>query len=135
MKLTSTSASLLYNNMESRHPWWTRNRVEGSDRRPFILIFDSILVYATLIMWMYLSPYFNLCKAERIKLTRRILQKDFHSVYYSVYYSFYYVTNSRKSVYSKITPFLIASDWHLSIIVSNVFCIWFLRISSINVLV
>ena len=46
MKLGSTSAAILYNSMESRHPWQTHIRVKGSDRRPFILILDSILVYA-----------------------------------------------------------------------------------------
>ena len=47
MKLASTSTAILYNSMESRHPWQTHIRVKGSDRRPFILILDSILVYAT----------------------------------------------------------------------------------------
>ena len=50
MKLASTLASILYKSMESRHPWKTNIRVKGSDRRPFILILDSILVYATLII-------------------------------------------------------------------------------------
>ena len=50
MKLASTSAAILYNSMESRHPWQTNIRVKGSERRQFILILDSILVYATLIM-------------------------------------------------------------------------------------
>ena len=43
MKLTSTSATELYNSMD-------RIRVKGSDRRSFILVLDLILVYATLIM-------------------------------------------------------------------------------------
>ena len=42
---------------------------------------SSILVYATLIMWMNLPSYPNLRKAERIKSTLRILQEDFYSVY------------------------------------------------------
>ena len=37
----------IVNSMESRHPWWTHIRVKRSARRPFILILDSILVYAT----------------------------------------------------------------------------------------
>ena len=45
MKLVSTSIAVMYNSMESRHPWQTRIMVKGSDRRPFILILDSILVY------------------------------------------------------------------------------------------
>ena len=47
MRLGSTSVAILYNSMESRHPWRTHVGVKGSDRRPFILILDSILVYAT----------------------------------------------------------------------------------------
>ena len=45
MKLVSTSAAILYNSMERRHPWRTHIRVKGSENRPFILILDLILVY------------------------------------------------------------------------------------------
>ena len=69
MKLASTRATILCNNMESRHPWRTNIRIKGSDRRPFILILDSILLCATLIMCMNLSPYPNLRKAEKINST------------------------------------------------------------------
>ena len=81
VKLASTSSKILYNSMESRHPWHTNIRIKGSDRKPFILILDSILVCATLIMWMNLSPCPNLHKEEKIKAILRILQKDFYSVY------------------------------------------------------
>ena len=47
MRLASTSAAILYNSMDGRHPWGTHIGVKGSDSRPFILMFDSILVYAT----------------------------------------------------------------------------------------
>ena len=47
MRLASTSVVILYNSMDSRHPWRTQIGVKGSDRRPFVLILDSILVYAT----------------------------------------------------------------------------------------
>ena len=47
MRLASTSAAVLYNNLDSWHHWWTHIGVKGSNRRPFILILDSILVYAT----------------------------------------------------------------------------------------
>ena len=50
MKLTSTSATELYNSMDRSYPWNTNIRVKGSDRRSFILVLDLILVYATLIM-------------------------------------------------------------------------------------
>ena len=83
MRLASTSAAILYNSMDSRHPWRTHIGVKGSDRRLFILILDSILVYATENMWMNLSPYPNLGKAEKIKSTLRILQKGFYSVYFT----------------------------------------------------
>ena len=72
-KLARTSAAILYNSMESKHPWQTHIMVEGSDRRPFILILDVILLYATLSMSMNLPPYPNLCKSEKIKSTLRIL--------------------------------------------------------------
>ena len=45
IKLTSTSAAILSNSTESWHPWQTHIRVKGSDRRPFVLILDSTLVY------------------------------------------------------------------------------------------
>ena len=45
MKLASTSIAMMHNSLESRHPWQTRIIVKRSDRRPFILILDSILVY------------------------------------------------------------------------------------------
>ena len=46
MILASTSAAALYNNLDSWHDWRAHVGVKGSDRRPFILILDSILVYA-----------------------------------------------------------------------------------------
>ena len=76
-----TITSLRYKSMESRHTWWTHIRVKRSDRRSFILILDYILVNAFLNMWMNLSLYPNLCKAEKIKSTLRISQKDLYSVY------------------------------------------------------
>ena len=47
MRLASTSATVLYNNLDSWHHWRTHIGVKVWDRRPFILILDSILVYAT----------------------------------------------------------------------------------------
>ena len=47
MRLASTSAAVLYNNLDSWHHWRTHIGVKGSNRRLFILILDSILVYAT----------------------------------------------------------------------------------------
>ena len=84
MKLASTSFAVMYNSMENRQPWQTSQvRVKGSDKRPFILILHWILVYASSTMWMNLSPYLNLWKAEKLKSQwiLNILQKDFYSVY------------------------------------------------------
>ena len=72
MRLVSTSDTILYNSMESRHTWRTNISIKGSDSRPFKLILDSMLVYATLIMWMDLSPYSNLCKAEKIIIKKNL---------------------------------------------------------------
>ena len=46
-RLASTSAAILYHSLDSWHHCWTDKWVKESDRRPFILILDSILVYAT----------------------------------------------------------------------------------------
>ena len=82
--MASTSAAIMYKSIENRHHWQTsRVRVKGSDRRPFVLILDWILVYTSLTIWMKLSSYPNLCKAEKLKSqsTLTILQKIFYSVY------------------------------------------------------
>ena len=88
MKLASTSAAIICNTNDSGHPWRTPCiRVKGLDRRPFILILDWILVYATLIIQINFSPYPNFCKTEKTKSqptltkTLKILQRDFCSVY------------------------------------------------------
>ena len=88
MKLVITSAAIICNTNESGHPWWTPCvRVKGSDRRPFILILDWMLDYATLIIQMNFSPYPNFCKTEKTKSqstlpkTLTILQRDFYTVY------------------------------------------------------
>ena len=47
MRLAGTSAAVLYNNLDILHHWRTHIGVKGSNRRPFILILDLILVYAT----------------------------------------------------------------------------------------
>ena len=112
MKLASTSAAIMYKSIENRHPWQSSHvKVEGSDRRPFILILDWILVYTSLTMsWMDLSPYPNLRKAEMSKsqLTLRILQKDFYSVYLIHQLSIHQIVEGCKS-----SLFLTASIFHL----------------------
>ena len=47
MRLVTTSASILYNSMDSRHPWRTHIGVKGANRRTLILILDSMLSYVT----------------------------------------------------------------------------------------
>ena len=88
MKLANTYATVICNTIESENRWRTPCiRVKGSDRRPFILILDWMLVNTTLIMRMNLTPYPNICKSEEIKSqstlpkTLRILQRGFYSIY------------------------------------------------------
>ena len=82
----------IYNSIESEDPWRTpRIRLKGLDRRLFILILDWMLVYATSILRMNLSPYPNLCKVEKVKSqstlskflkkSKYMIQKGFCSVY------------------------------------------------------
>ena len=45
MKLASTSATMMYSNIEIGDPWQTTSiSVSGSDRRPFIFILDWMLL-------------------------------------------------------------------------------------------
>ena len=85
---THTHTTTTTTTNESGHPWRTPwIRVKGLDRRPFILILDSILVYATLHIRMNFSPYPNFCKTEKTKSqftlpkALTILQRGFYSVY------------------------------------------------------
>ena len=71
--------------------------MKGSDRRPFILILDWILVYAFGTMWMNLSPYPNLWRAEKLK-SQSIL-KIIRKIFSQFIWHILYVTNSRKSVW------------------------------------
>ena len=82
MRLESTSAAVFYNDLDSWHHWRTHIGVKGSNRRPFILILDSILVYATSNVNEYVS-IFKLMQRKKDKTFPRILQKDFYSVYFT----------------------------------------------------
>ena len=57
MKLASTTVTVMYSSMNSRHPWRTRIIVKGSDRRPFILILDSISVYHVNQIYLHIQTY------------------------------------------------------------------------------
>ena len=48
MGLASAADAILYNSMDSRHPWRTHLGVKESDRKTFVLILDSILIYTTI---------------------------------------------------------------------------------------
>ena len=114
MILASTSAAVLYKSIESRHPWRTHIGVKGSDRRPFILILDSILVYATE----------NVSISEHMQSRKhKINSKDITERFL---FSFFYSSIMTQIVKRMCTvKFLIASDWFSPIIVTrpNVFCI------------
>ena len=81
MKLASTSAAIIYKSIENRHPWQTSPvRVEGSDRKPFILILDWTLVYTCKWICLHIQNYAKE-KSRKSQSTLRILQKKFYSVY------------------------------------------------------
>ena len=50
MKLASSSIAIMYNNMESRHPWRTYIMIKGSDRRSFIKFDIGVSCESILIM-------------------------------------------------------------------------------------
>ena len=57
VKMASTSTTVIYNSMRVNTPWQTSYiRVKESDSRPFILVLDCILVYATSVTWTNFSP-------------------------------------------------------------------------------
>ena len=110
MKLASTSAATIYKRLENKHPWQNyRVRQKELDKTPFILILDWILVYTSLTMWMDLSPYPNLRKAEKLKYqsTLKVLQKDFYSVHLTHELCIQQIVEMCKS-----SLFLIASVFH-----------------------
>ena len=50
MTMASSSAAVIHNSIESGFPWRTPHiRLNGADRKPFILVFYSILLYTTSI--------------------------------------------------------------------------------------
>ena len=121
MRLTSTSTTILHNSIDSRHPWRTHIGFKGSDRRPFILILESILVCAT-CEWICLDIR-TYAKQKRWNQLWGYYRKVFIQFIWLINYD----TNSIKNMYSKFILFLIDSDWCLPIVVTrpNVFGIWF----------
>ena len=75
------SRNNVYNieSMSIHHKGTPRIRVKGSDKMQFTLILDWMLVNATLIVRMNLSPYPNFCKAEKTK-SQATLSKIFIQV-------------------------------------------------------
>ena len=81
---------------------------------------------------MNLSPYPNFCKAEKIKSQSTLSKafgksKDIVERFLFSLFDTSIMSRIVERVY-KIVLFLIAADWFSNIIVSNIFCIWFLRI-------
>ena len=80
MKLEGISAPIMYHSSENEHPWQTpRIRVKGSDRGSLVLILDWILMYASSITLMTLSPYPNLWKTKKLKCQSTL--KIFRKIY------------------------------------------------------
>ena len=130
VKLASTSATIIYNTKESGDPWQTPCiRVKRSDRRPFISILDWMLVYATLMKQMNFSPYPNFCKTEKTKFPIHST-KDFYDITERLSFSLFGTLTTSQITESvcKIVLFLIAADYFSVIIVTEAFCMPFLRI-------
>ena len=102
-----------------------------SDRRPFIVILDWMLVDAVLIMWMSFSTYPFSCKSEKVKPQSTLSKalRESKDVFIHFIWHINYITNNRNSMQKN--PFSIPGDQFSLIIVilSKVFCIWFSRIS------
>ena len=75
---------------------------------------------------MNLSPYQNLCKAEKKKINSKDITERFLFSLYD--------TSIMSQIVERVQNYsiLIAPDWCSPTMVSNVSCIRFLKISSIN---
>ena len=96
--------------------------MKESDRRPFILILNWILVYTSLTMWwMDLYPIANLRKAENSKSQSnlRLLQNIFIQFIWIINYVYYGFYHER-----------VNSFFFSPIIVANVFFILFIKVAS-----
>ena len=82
MKLAITSIAIIYNSIERRHPWRTRVMVKGSDRKPFILILDSILVYH--VNFNYANEFVSISKLMQSRKDK-VNSKDITERFFSVY--------------------------------------------------
>ena len=104
MNLASNSAAIMCNSIDSGHPWRTLwIRVKWSDRKPFILILDWMLVNTTLITWINFCPYPNFCKPESKKshssLSKVLIQFILHIDYVKNSRKWAKVNNSRNHAY------------------------------------
>ena len=115
MKIASTLAEIIYNNIESTHPWWTHCiRVKGLHRRPFILILDWIQEsYRCIRSWNQSyerqrkwkpNPPFQKSK----KIPRKPREITVKWLFFKCIWNISYVVYGRKSV---ILLFLIAADY------------------------
>ena len=115
-RLENTSATILYNSLDSWHHWRRHTGVKGSDRTPCISILDSILAYATWNVNEFVS-IFELMQSRKDKInSKHITEKFLFSLFDSSM-----MTQIVERVYSKVIIFLMASDWCLPIIVTNAF--------------
>ena len=101
MKLANTSAAIIYNTDESGHPWRTPCiRVKRSDRRPFILILDWMLVYATLIVQIIFFHIQTFAKQKRQNPDQLYqgLWGYYREVLIQFTWNINYITDNRKCV-------------------------------------
>ena len=87
-----------------------------------------MLVYATLIMRMNLTPYPNFCKSEEIK-SQYTLPKTYE-IAERLLFNLFDISTTSQIIESacKIVLFLIVADCFSFAIVTEVYCMRFLRI-------
>ena len=118
MKLASTSATILYNSMESRHPWRTNTRIKGSDRRSFVFIFRfdiGAYNFNRVNEFVFIS---KLTQSRKDKINSKDITERF--LFSLCDSSIMTQIVKRMCIYSKVILFLKASDWCSPIIVSVV---------------
>ena len=117
IKLTSTSAAIMYDSIENKHPCQNPPvRVNRSNRRLFTLILDWLYWCMHFQPFVYIS---KLTESRKVKIpikSRDITEKFLFSLFDTTF------MQQIVEWVCKNILFLIASDWFSLIVVSNIFC-------------
>ena len=131
MKFSSTSAILTYNSIESWHSCRTSSiRAKGSNKRPFLLLLDFILVNTTSILWMNRLQRRTFAK-QKIKNCSQIYQRFLFSLFGTSIVSQMVerkIFNSVVKVCKIALFFRTGSNCFSPVNVSNALCSWFLKV-------